>query len=108
MDERRSTYRYKVALHGSFTVNGLDQQPIVVKNISARGLLGQLGAPLPTPRRVMIQLELPEGGFSAEAICLRSSYEPPYEAAFLFVEAPADAVDVLRSYLAQQARSDAN
>jgi len=70
--------------------------------------LGQLGAPLPAPKRVMIQLDLPEGGFLAEAICLRSSYEPPYEAAFLFVGAKAEAVDALRSYLVQQAKFDAN
>ncbi len=108
MEERRISYRYNVALQGSFTVTGIDQQPIIVKNISAGGLLGQLSAPLPTPKRVVIRLNLPDGEFSAEAICLRSSYDPPYEAAFIFIGAPFDAVDILRSYLIQQAKRDVN
>jgi hypothetical protein len=108
MEERRISYRYKVALQGSFTVTGVEQQPIVVKNISARGLLARLGAPLPAPKRVVIKLELPDGQFAAEAICLRSSYEPPYDAAFLFIGAQFEAVDALRSFLVQQAREDAN
>ncbi len=108
MEERRISYRYNVALQGFFSATGVDQQPLVVKNISAGGLLGLLDAPLPAPKRVVINLDLPEGRFSAEAICLRSSYDPPYEAAFIFIGAPFDAVDVLRSYLIQQAKRDVN
>ena len=108
MEGQRISYRYKVALHGSFTATGLEQQPIMVKNISAGGLLAQLDAPLPAPKRVLIKLDLPDGQFAAEAICLRSSYEPPYDAAFLFIGAQFEAVDALRSFLIQQAKRDVN
>ncbi len=101
MEERRGTYRYKVNLAGSVATERSPPLPIRVVNISLSGLMAKIAEPIPSPRRVTLQVDLAGVPFEAEAVCVRTTYDgAPYEAAFLFTRTGGEALDRLYAYLA--------
>lgn len=107
MEERRAYFRFPVPLEGTFSLDGRVERPLQVVNISRGGLLGEVPAPIPSPRRARVRLQLDGQAFEAEVVCVRADYEPPYRAAFCFVGGEDGTLDQLQTFLSRCAGDDA-
>lgn len=107
MDERRAYFRFPVPLEGTFSLDGRIDRPLQVVNISRGGLLGEVPAPIPSPHRARVRLQLDGHPFEVEVVCVRADYDPPYRAAFCFVGVDDEALDRLQSYLSNRTVTDA-
>jgi len=107
LEDRRAHYRFAVPVPGTFSLDGRSERPLKVVNISQGGLLAEAPGPIAVPKRAKVRLDLGgEEPIEMEAVCLRADYDPPYRAAFYFLEVGDDTLDRLQAYLSRTAGSD--
>lgn len=106
MENKREYFRFEIPLEGSFSLDGRAEQRLQVINISPGGLLGEVSAPIPAPHRAIVRLHLDGLCLEAEAMCLRADYDPPYRAAFCFLNTDNSFVSQMQSYLFNKAHPD--
>lgn len=106
MEDRRAHYRFSIPVPGTFSLDGHSQHPLKIVNISQGGLLAEATGPIPVPKRAKVRLELGTQAIELEAVCLRADYEPPYRAAFYFLQGDDETLDRLQVYLSRAADPD--
>lgn len=101
MDERdrRTAPRVPVDLEGIISPNGWLKKEIKVGNISESGILIKTQIPLFSLSKVFVKLNLDGKDFEGQAICVRVSSKPPWEAGLHFVDIDEENRKVLAEFL---------
>ncbi len=99
MEERRRHARYPTSVPGRCRLEGGAEFPIETVNISAVALLARSTQPFYSPRKAWFRLELREGTFECEAVCVRVSQSAPWEGAFLFTDVAPESAERLEAFL---------
>ena len=73
--------------------------PIQVVNISTVALLARATRAFVPRKAGRLRLELKEGPFECEAVCVRVSEAPPWEGAFLFTDVAPESAERLETFL---------
>lgn len=106
--ERRSAPRVRVDLEGTISPNGWLKKEVKVENISESGLLIKSQIPIFSLSRVFVSLELDGEPFEGQAICVRVSPKPPWEAGLHFVDMDEKSKQVLKEFINKRLKQDLN
>jgi hypothetical protein len=97
--EKRVAPRVKVELDGTVSPNGRTRKEVRIENISESGLLIRSMIPVFSLSRVQVSLDLDGKPFESQAICVRVTTNPPWEAGLHFVEIDEESRRVLDEFI---------
>lgn len=97
--DRRTAPRVPVDLEGSISPNGWLKKEVKVGNISESGVLIRTQIPLFSLSKVFLKLNLEGKNFEGQAICVRISSKPPWEAGLQFVDIDEENRKILAEFI---------
>lgn len=97
--EKRVAPRVIVKIDGAVSPNGRTRKEVKVENISQTGVLIRSSLPVFSLSRVQLTLILDGKSFESQAICVRVTTNPPWEAGLHFVEVDEESRRALDEFL---------
>jgi len=104
--EKRVAPRVAVDLEGSVSPNGRTRKEIKIANISQSGVLIRSSIPVFSLSRVQLTLVLDGKSFESQAICVRVTTNPPWEAGLHFVDIDEESRRALDEFLNKRLATD--
>ncbi len=98
MVERRKHVRYAASVPGRCAQEGIPEFPVQVINISTVAVLVRATRSFLPLKAGRLRLELKEGPFACDAVCVRASDAPPWEGAFLFTDVAPESAERLEAF----------
>lgn len=97
--DKRTAPRVPVDLEGLISPNGWLKKEVKIGNISESGVLIKTQIPLFSLSKVFVKLNLDGKDFEGQAICVRVSSKPPWEAGLQFVDVDEENRKILAEFL---------
>ena len=100
--EKRAAPRVMVSMEGTISPNGRVRKEVKIQNISQSGLLIRSILPVFSLSRVQISLNLDGRPFEGQAICVRVTPAPPWEAGLHFVDIDEESRRALAEFITKR------
>lgn len=103
--DKRTAPRVAVEIEGFISPNGWFKKEVKVGNISESGVLIRTKMPLFSMSKVFLKLNLEGKDFEGQAICVRISSKPPWEAGLHFVNIDEENRKILSEFIKKKLSS---